>query len=84
MTEKIIVLVLLISGLGALIWSVSSFVGRDKISDQGISPERYAQALKSQLPDKCQTPPGYTDDQWREHMGHHPDQYRECLGGAAQ
>ncbi len=29
--------------------------------------------------DKCATPPGYTDEQWREHMGHHPEQYAECL-----
>jgi hypothetical protein len=30
--------------------------------------------------DKCQTPPGYTQESWREHMGHHPDIYKECLG----
>lgn len=29
--------------------------------------------------DKCATPPGYTDEQWKEHMGHHPEQYQECL-----
>lgn len=29
--------------------------------------------------DKCATPPGYTEEKWREHMGHHPDQYAECL-----
>lgn len=27
----------------------------------------------------CATPPGYTDEQWREHMSHHPDRYAECL-----
>lgn len=29
--------------------------------------------------DKCATPEGYTDEQWKQHMGHHPDQYKECL-----
>lgn len=29
--------------------------------------------------DKCAAPAGYTDEQWKEHMGHHPDQYAECL-----
>ncbi len=29
--------------------------------------------------DKCATPEGYTDKEWKEHMGHHPDQYAECL-----
>ncbi len=29
--------------------------------------------------DKCATPSGYTDEQWKEHMGHHPDMYAECL-----
>ncbi|MBI2579809.1 MAG: hypothetical protein HYW27_02815 [Candidatus Aenigmarchaeota archaeon] len=40
----------------------------------------YRRALAAQLPDKCATPPGYTDESWRQHMGHHPDQYAECLG----
>ncbi|MBI2498796.1 hypothetical protein HYV88_00980 [Candidatus Woesearchaeota archaeon] len=31
--------------------------------------------------DICATPEGYTDQEWREHMGHHPDRYKDCLGG---
>ena len=29
--------------------------------------------------DKCKPEPGYTEESWREHMGHHPDIYKECL-----
>lgn len=29
--------------------------------------------------DKCATPPGYTDAEWKEHLGHHPELYQECL-----
>lgn len=31
--------------------------------------------------DKCNPPAGssYTEESWREHMGHHPDIYKECL-----
>lgn len=29
--------------------------------------------------DKCATPPGYTDTEWKEHLGHHPELYQECL-----
>lgn len=29
--------------------------------------------------DICATPSGYTDEQWKEHMSHHPDMYKECL-----
>lgn len=40
----------------------------------------YQKALQSENPaDICATPPGYTDEQWREHMSHHPDRYKECL-----
>ncbi|MBI2579139.1 MAG: hypothetical protein HYW26_05485 [Candidatus Aenigmarchaeota archaeon] len=39
----------------------------------------YERAKQSKLSDKCATPSGYTDAQWREHMGHHPDQYAECF-----
>ena len=29
--------------------------------------------------DICKPQPGYTEEEWREHMGHHPDIYKRCL-----
>lgn len=29
--------------------------------------------------DKCTPPPGTSEEAWREHMGHHPNIYAECL-----
>ncbi len=29
--------------------------------------------------DKCIPKPGYTEQEWKEHMGHHPNIYKECL-----
>lgn len=29
--------------------------------------------------DKCRPQQGYTEESWREHMGHHSDIYKECL-----
>jgi uncharacterized membrane protein YdfJ with MMPL/SSD domain len=29
--------------------------------------------------DKCLPPPGQTEEEWREHMSHHPNIYSECL-----
>ena len=28
---------------------------------------------------KCDVPAGYTQEEWVEHMGHHPNIYAECL-----
>ena len=40
----------------------------------------YQKAMSAQNPnDICATPSGYTDQQWREHMSHHPDMYVGCL-----
>ena len=40
----------------------------------------YQQALAAQNPSNiCATPAGYTDAEWRTHMGHHPDMYAQCL-----
>ena len=40
----------------------------------------YQKAIAAQDPlDKCKTPQGYTDESWKEHMGHHPDMYKECF-----
>ena len=34
----------------------------------------------SSTEDKCSPAPGYNEEAWREHMSHHPDIYKECLG----
>lgn len=55
--------------IGLLVYNMSLFYGSN-----------YRRALESENTlDKCSTPPGYTDVEWREHMGHHPDMYKECL-----
>lgn len=40
---------------------------------------RYQSALAAEGADRCATPAGYTDAEWREHMSHHPDRYAECM-----
>ena len=40
----------------------------------------YQKALSDEDPtDICKTPAGYTDDEWKEHMSHHPDRYQQCF-----
>ncbi|MEM5802058.1 MAG: hypothetical protein QXQ18_01595 [Candidatus Aenigmatarchaeota archaeon] len=42
--------------------------------------ESFRHALQSQNPTNiCATPPGYTDESWKEHMSHHPNIYKDCL-----
>ncbi len=51
------------------------------LAPRGHTDAKYQAAVAVENPqDICKTPAGYTDAQWREHMGHHPDQYKECLG----
>ena len=46
------------------------------IKDSGIVGNTQSSAL-----DKCDPPAGsaYTEASWKEHMGHHPNIYKECL-----
>lgn len=53
-----------------LLWTANNYFQAKTTTDFATS-----------IPDKCKTPAGYDDAQWKEHMGHHPDQYKECLGG---
>ena len=57
--------------------------GRPKtLGTLGGQPLNYTQAKQAEDPSNpCATPAGYTDEEWREHVGHHPDQYKQCLGG---
>lgn len=52
------------------------------VKSKGVenTPENYNKFVSAQNPnDVCKTPEGYTDKEWREHMSHHPDQYKGCL-----
>ena len=45
-----------------------------------VAPIIYQKLLAVQnLKDICATPPGYADQEWREHMSHHPEIYGKCL-----
>lgn len=70
---KIMMIGIIAIAAAVLVFAVYSFMQTQYYGDN------YKKAMQSQLSDKCATPPGYTDEQWREHMGHHPDQYKECL-----
>lgn len=78
--EKILIIVLVVAAIAGLVWSISDFVrGNKDFSLVDNTTENFDQAIKAELPDKCQTPEGYTNEEWQEHMSHHPDRYQECL-----
>jgi rhodanese-related sulfurtransferase len=79
--DKIISVALIVAAAGALLWSVMSFINTDTGDKVLGSAEYFKAAVSAELPDKCQTPDGYTDEEWAEHMSHHPDRYAECFVG---
>ena len=74
-SEKHVQYALLFLAVAILAWSALSLAG----GTYANTPEDFQKALSSEQSDKCKTPAGYTDEQWRTHMGHHPDLYAECL-----
>ncbi|OGY46251.1 MAG: hypothetical protein A2744_04640 [Candidatus Buchananbacteria bacterium RIFCSPHIGHO2_01_FULL_44_11] len=82
--EKISITALILLAIIGFAWSVTSFLTTSKIPVSRIenTPENFAAFKAAELPDKCQTPPDYTETDWLDHMSHHPDQYQECLAQA--
>lgn len=85
--EKIIfgiIFLVLIAGLGWVGWQTWQTSGASVTPAAAVSmpsPGGYAAAKAAEDPNNpCQPPPGYTEADWRTHMSHHPDQYRQCLG----
>lgn len=75
--EGLIFGLLVIVSIGLLVWTIQNASSKSTLP---FTNENYARAKAAENPnDKCATPPGYTDAQWREHMSHHPDQYAGCL-----
>ena len=78
--EKIIISALVVAALSGLAWSITDFINGSKQSARlQNTPANFAQAVESELADKCATPADYTDEEWQEHMSHHPDRYQECF-----
>lgn len=72
--EKIILILVLIF---LIIGSLFFIFGMNKNS---YSEENFQKAIAAQdSGDKCKTPAGYSDEEWREHMSHHPEMYEGCL-----
>jgi hypothetical protein len=48
------------------------------ITEHSEDSFKKAQEAES-IEDPCAAPEGYTEESWREHMGHHPANYKDCL-----
>ena len=73
MEQKLIACIILAGVALLLFYAGAGFVKQNYF---GVN---YQKALDSQGEDKCKAPEGYTEEEWKEHMSHHPDQYKECL-----
>ena len=77
--EKIALYIILGVLVLALALSVFAMINQNGNNIKN-TPQNYQKAVAAQNPnDICATPEGYSDDEWKEHMGHHSDQYKECL-----
>lgn len=76
---RIAVYTAIIIAAALLVYSVyTTFFENSKVPN---TPADYEKALASEnKEDICATPSDYTDEEWREHMSHHKEQYRQCFG----
>lgn len=85
--EKILFIVILVVitvtavWVGRQMWQTALGAQTSAGGPTSVSSDRYRAAKSAEDPNNPCTPPaGYTEESWREHMGHHPDQYKQCLG----
>ena len=82
-------LILLVLAAGSIwivggYWQIRSDLSNTSAASSSVTPlassAEYRQAKQAEDPNSpCLPPAGYTEESWREHMGHHPDEYRQCL-----
>lgn len=81
--EKAFFVILIIAAGAGLAWSASMLIKGGENDNVPLviadTPENYERAVRAELSDKCKTPDDYTDEEWMQHMSHHPDRYKECL-----
>lgn len=81
--EKILFAFLSLVLILGTIWVIQgwqSWRQSSTLSSNNYQPLNYNQAKQAEDPaNPCEPPAGYTEESWREHMSHHPEQYKECL-----
>jgi hypothetical protein len=90
--NKALILVIVVLSLALLYWSVSASTKsgapavKEPTEKEAVtnipehSEESFKSAQEAESPDDpCAAPEGYTEDAWKEHMGHHPGMYKDCL-----
>lgn len=81
--EKILLILiglLVVLGAGWILFSWQTWRDSSAYGTPDGQQLNYVQAKKDENPlNPCSPPPGYTEESWREHMSHHPDQYKQCL-----
>ena len=82
--EKVLFVLIGIVLLLGTAWVISgaAWLGTTRsVTGPNGQPLNNAQAKQAEDPSNpCVPPPGYTEEAWRQHMSHHPDQYKQCLG----
>ncbi|HIH09989.1 MAG TPA: hypothetical protein HA254_04960 [Candidatus Diapherotrites archaeon] len=63
--------------IGAMVLFFSLASQPDKLEN---TPSNYAQLTSKENPDDiCAVPAGTDPEEWKQHLGHHPDKYAQCL-----
>ncbi len=78
-SEKIVTGVLvaaIITGAALLYLSLSSL---QEVTLKNSQPNYQQFSSNENTEDICAVPPGTDPVSWKEHMGHHPDKYAQCL-----
>lgn len=55
----------------------AQYTGHDNKNGTDNNDQDQKAALQDD--DLCEAPEGYTQEEWNEHMSHHPEQYKGCL-----
>lgn len=82
LVEKVLLTLLGLVLVLGMVWVFQSWWQSSSLtSSVSQSFNNYDLAKQAEEPtDPCSPPAGYTEESWREHMSHHPDQYQQCLG----
>ena len=77
MNKKLIIYGIVIV-LVLLLTFISSGVLKVKNLDKEANSNSVSSKSYDNLPEKCKPPPGYTEELWKEHLGHHAET-QDCL-----
>ena len=78
--DRLLLIVVAVAVIAVVALNAYAFLRPEGAGSVENTAENFNKLKAAENPtDKCTAPEGYTQEEWEQHMSHHPELYPECF-----